>query len=1060
MAAQQKSDSKQSKTSSPKRQAAKPAPVASALEQSPMEMEQAIDDPGAASPSAILQLQRVAGNRAVQRLLASRKAQAKLTVGPAGDKYEREADRVAAEVMRSSEPTPPPVQRQKMEEDEDMVQKMPLAAPSAPVVQREVNLEAEQEVRKLAEAPRSPGDGFEAGSDVESRLTANSGSGNPLPEGARSFMESRFGTDFSGVRVHTGGEAVQLSREMSAQAFTHGSDIYFGEGKYDPDSGGGRQLLAHELTHVVQQGAASASQPVQRLDEEDEVQRELAAEALSPVAGLRVQRDDDDDDEDDDDDDSDIESESGEAVDETNLTPGAAAAFGAATKANAVYSQPRTWTASYMPKPQQKKLVDLKGFFQRLQGAEKDLKNLIGAFLLKEYATRLNDLQTDTRYDTPVAKAKARDKKYFPKALEVRDKYKPLLKKGVAAPETQAFLKSEGLESGVQVTEELKTQELAKGPRIDVRSTFIGGKILGISLRAHLFVVYTSAEGKQWYFRGGPDEDGFTVADMGDYAPGTVDWDPSAPSKTVMTGEAAKEKLDGLMEATSAIDAMKVPYVAVKSYTALNGENCNATAWTILDRAGVPKNKPFGLHPGWGHQLGEYLKQGQNKIAPKEDSSGPGRPYIVEPAKGDSAQVYRDRGGVEKLATLPDGTPVEVLKDIQLKNRADEMVKIRFGGGTIGYVEEADVELPREKGRAFKLAGAQGELVAIDEVDQMPQSRDILDGGDDVEGVAPGCSPGGASVELIKIRYVINRDERLGRVVSTNLVETGSGTPPPLFTPERYPAGSRKIPVTANLTLKGADKPDGTLNYDLEYDPTMEKEIDATVKDDLTVSCGRAEVKYWGTTYYVPLDSLFAPLDVEPEDETPKNYDYINDGNYPLVLPAGKKLNVFASETAEESTENTFERIQPVRLKVYSMAKEHGRCRMEIMGTGLAVYVALEDVFTEDGQPSATIDRAAPTTEEEVSVLTEAPPEPTTGVEEGTTGEQPGASPEQVKQAYERVYEKFNEMSGLDLAIIMSGSVSYKDLKLALSYSPDAAETLAATRNGEFTADDLIQWAK
>ena len=101
MAAQQKSDSKQPKTSSPKRQAAKPAPVASALEQSPMEMQQAIDDPGAASPSAILQLQRVAGNRAVQRLLARGKVQAKLTVGPADDKYEQEADRVAAEVMRA-----------------------------------------------------------------------------------------------------------------------------------------------------------------------------------------------------------------------------------------------------------------------------------------------------------------------------------------------------------------------------------------------------------------------------------------------------------------------------------------------------------------------------------------------------------------------------------------------------------------------------------------------------------------------------------------------------------------------------------------------------------------------------------------------------------------------------------------------------------------------------------------------------------------------------------------------------------------------------------------------
>jgi len=70
----------------------------------------------------------------------------------------------------------------------------------------------------------------------------------------RAFMEPRFGADFSGVRVHTGGEAAQLNRAISARAFTHGQDIFLGEGQADLESSAGQRLLAHELTHVVQQG--------------------------------------------------------------------------------------------------------------------------------------------------------------------------------------------------------------------------------------------------------------------------------------------------------------------------------------------------------------------------------------------------------------------------------------------------------------------------------------------------------------------------------------------------------------------------------------------------------------------------------------------------------------------------------------------------------------------------------------------------------------------------------------------------------------------------------------
>jgi hypothetical protein len=103
-------------------------------------------------------------------------------------------------------------------------------------------------------------EGGAASSDLSSRLSASKGGGQPLPADTRTSMESAMGADFSNVRVHTGSEAVQMSQGINAQAFTHGSDVYFNEGKYDTGSSGGQHLLAHELTHTVQQGASSMIQ--------------------------------------------------------------------------------------------------------------------------------------------------------------------------------------------------------------------------------------------------------------------------------------------------------------------------------------------------------------------------------------------------------------------------------------------------------------------------------------------------------------------------------------------------------------------------------------------------------------------------------------------------------------------------------------------------------------------------------------------------------------------------------------------------------------------------------
>jgi outer membrane protein OmpA-like peptidoglycan-associated protein len=91
---------------------------------------------------------------------------------------------------------------------------------------------------------------------IEAGLESARRSGAPLPDSVRSQMEPRFGADFSSVRVHTGHAAARLNEGLRSQAFTYEGDIYFAAGRYQPESFTGQRLLAHELSHVLQQAAA------------------------------------------------------------------------------------------------------------------------------------------------------------------------------------------------------------------------------------------------------------------------------------------------------------------------------------------------------------------------------------------------------------------------------------------------------------------------------------------------------------------------------------------------------------------------------------------------------------------------------------------------------------------------------------------------------------------------------------------------------------------------------------------------------------------------------------
>lgn len=101
--------------------------------------------------------------------------------------------------------------------------------------------------------------------NIGAEIRTGASEGSPLPLGVRQFMEPRFNADFSGVKIHTGDKAARLNRQLSANAFAVGNNIYFGRDKFQPESHAGRELIAHELTHTLQQGAVLRRRTVEVL---------------------------------------------------------------------------------------------------------------------------------------------------------------------------------------------------------------------------------------------------------------------------------------------------------------------------------------------------------------------------------------------------------------------------------------------------------------------------------------------------------------------------------------------------------------------------------------------------------------------------------------------------------------------------------------------------------------------------------------------------------------------------------------------------------------------------
>jgi hypothetical protein len=193
----------------------------------------------------------------------ARAASPDLPINEPGDEFEQEAERVAEQVMRA-----PDGER-------------PIAA-APPMVSRKSADREEDDEERLQREPAAPQPAVEPPSTSGPSLVNESlrSAGQPLEAGARRFLEGRFGHDFGHVRVHADSKANESAAAVEARAYTVGSHIVFGDGWYEPGSEAGRRLLAHELTHVVQQTGAGkvravpdGGPTVQRFLSEPRIQR-------------------------------------------------------------------------------------------------------------------------------------------------------------------------------------------------------------------------------------------------------------------------------------------------------------------------------------------------------------------------------------------------------------------------------------------------------------------------------------------------------------------------------------------------------------------------------------------------------------------------------------------------------------------------------------------------------------------------------------------------------------------------------------------------------------------
>lgn len=269
---------------SPERTATSPFFQAKAASSSTVQAKSATNEAESNDPSLVQRIpafeSEVPANESVQRSSlhlqpsSALPIQAKLTVGQVGDQYEQEADRVAAQVVEQiNAPTSATgegqaVQRMGQEEEDLQMQRSPLAIQRVEQAEEDLQMmpmeksiqrmgEEDEELQMKPTVQRVGAEGGAVSADLEGEINAARSGGQNLAPNLQAQMGQVMGADFSGVRVHTDARADQLNRAVNSRAFTTKQDLFFKQGEYQPGSRGGQELIAHELTHVVQQNGGA-----------------------------------------------------------------------------------------------------------------------------------------------------------------------------------------------------------------------------------------------------------------------------------------------------------------------------------------------------------------------------------------------------------------------------------------------------------------------------------------------------------------------------------------------------------------------------------------------------------------------------------------------------------------------------------------------------------------------------------------------------------------------------------------------------------------------------------
>jgi hypothetical protein len=193
--------------------------------------------------------------------------QAKLTMGEVGDKYEQEADRVA----------------------KDVVQRINTPSTQNDTFQRQQTKELQLKKESVNEIlqRRETTNESEVSTNLESAINSAKGSGQPLDTNLQQSMGQAIGADFSGVKIHTDAQSDRLNRSIQAKAFTTGQDVFFRQGEYQPGNREGQELIAHELTHVVQQKGSEVEQKSIQEHEKSEAKVDCKAETASHLTTVQ-----------------------------------------------------------------------------------------------------------------------------------------------------------------------------------------------------------------------------------------------------------------------------------------------------------------------------------------------------------------------------------------------------------------------------------------------------------------------------------------------------------------------------------------------------------------------------------------------------------------------------------------------------------------------------------------------------------------------------------------------------------------------------------------------------